>query len=319
MFNWFDSKEVRAFKGLCAEAYEHLKKKEFKQAVALSINIHHIFDDLPDSAKKKFEKQVGLLFRELILLVRINEAYRIAKNGSMAAFHREMERIHNLTFDIGQEEEQKRDIEPLLAFAKQNYAFFLDVYTYKKDAGHFRKHAREVKILVEAKETHKALKKYAELLLVYNQIAYLLPYHDRLEFYEIIKKLLRELSMQRLLAFAQERVGYRRFHTDLPVERAHMERPFLSQMYQEEDARFDEIHDLVERGELGKAFKVYERVTKEKLEHMKKEKIQVSSLRWHKQIEGFHQPVFNADKDNIEKEIAKGDLSKAKKMLKALK
>ncbi len=329
MLGLFRPREVKDFKAVCAKVFSYIKKKEFDKAIALYMDVHQAFEALPEEYKKKFEKDVNLVFRELTLYMRINEAYVLAKTGSMAAFRRELDGIHDLTFEL-QPDAGHRDVSVLLDFAKENYEFFLDVYNYKVNAGEFKKKAQHIRALINKKDLHRALKEYAQLLIIYNKVAYILSYGRRLEFYETLKLLFKQVAIQRLLVLASERPKTEKMHVELPIgESAHVLRTPPQPLYAEPDERYDELHALVKNGELKKAFSVYSRITKERVEKigMKAERKvpempEKRKKMKHKRrtlLDQEYQEKLDTKYDKLHMLVKEGDFHTAKRLLKSLK
>lgn len=323
-------KSVHELNDVISKVNQYIKQKNFDKAVTLYLDIHRAFDTMPDEYKKKFEHRVDIVFKELTLYMRVNEAYILAKSGSMAAFHKELDQIHDLTFELEPEVKNQRDIAVLLEFAKKNYQFFLEVYTYKANANVFKKKVKRIETLLHKKQVHRALKEYADLLIVYNKVAPILSYGKRLEFYELMKRLFKELSIQRLLLLASEKPKWQRVRVELPHGAMIQSlRKLPEPEYASFDARYDALHEFVKKGELKSAFDVYAGITKERrrghLPRIVKEVPGLTSPKLKKKrkrrtiLDQEYREKFDTDYKQLHQLLKEGDFHTAKRMLKTLK
>ena len=131
MFN-----KIAGFEGMFKEAYSLVKDKKFNKAVIIYNKINNCYKELSEDKKTlKLKQDLAVLYKELSLYLRINEAYSLAQKGNFDLLNEEIQQIHDLTYELKSEREKS----PLIEYGEKHYEFFLDVYTYKVDLNEFDK------------------------------------------------------------------------------------------------------------------------------------------------------------------------------------
>ncbi len=245
-------KELRRIRSL-------IKKKNFHKAILSYTTLEKDVKALNEQDQKQLKKKTDLVYKELLCCLRINEAYLFAERGDVNKLKEEIQKIHDLAFDLGSEKSVK-DVIVLLEYVDRHYKFFLDVYTYKTNVRLFNKLVIGVRKSFEEKNFKLGLKRFSELLVLYNRLAEIVDSEKRIELYYQIKILFKDLSLQRLFSFATERPEKISFDLDLPLVKPIFRKISFPESVKR-NKHFDHLRELLVSEQEEKAIALYKHLT----------------------------------------------------------
>jgi len=253
---------VNEFEGLLKLAYSHIRDKEFESAVELYHTLEKKFKSLPKYKKtRKLHQDILVLYKEISLYLRINEAYLLAQQGETDKLKNELDHITNLSKEV----EELPGVNGLLEYSGKHYNFCLDVYTYKTTAKNFNHLLTEAKGALDNNDVNNAMKCYSQLLIVYNNLIKFEDHDKRIEIYYETKDLFRDLEMHTLIKKAYNRKkaeakGYEIKPPKLLKKDKGFNPRKLPQEYKDSQDDFARIRDTLNGGNYSKAQDMYKKL-----------------------------------------------------------
>ncbi len=235
------------FKDLLAKAYFHIQNREFDKAVALYNEIHTKYGTLPESEKSmKLQGDVTLLFKELTLYMDINEAYVTAGSGDMTLLSKELERIHDLAYEIPNTEQTAT----ILEYASEKYKLFLQIYTQRMDTRHFENLSKKIEKLIHDKKIKEALFQYSHLLVIYRRLLRSINSEKKVELYLRLRKLYKEIAIPHLLTHKTKIITK-------PIKSKKIKIKKEKQQKQDFDSIYFKIQEALKKGDVKTASELY--------------------------------------------------------------
>ena len=180
------------FQTLLIKAYHAIKNKQFDKAVITYKELKEKYDKLNQNRQTpKLKKDILVLFGELTLYMKINEAYIMAKQGDLVALKLALDQINELHVT---NDEAVPDVKLLLNYSKNK--FCLDVYTYKFTLKEFESLYDKIKELSNQRKINEAIRDFAHLLLAYNTIIRNETYENRMIMHKKIMELLTDIEVK---------------------------------------------------------------------------------------------------------------------------
>lgn len=184
------------FRDLLVKAYQAIKNKQFDKAITLYRDISEKYNNLSESKKtEKLRDDIEILFKELSIYIRINEAYIMAQEGDLVALKLALDYINDLQIGL----QDVPDAKHLLDYADKHYKFFLDIYTYKFTMKEFNELYHKVKELSNERKITEAIRDFSHLLMAYNTVSRFANVEEKAGMYKKIQELLRDLEVKRKL------------------------------------------------------------------------------------------------------------------------
>ncbi len=241
------------FEGMFKEAYSDIKEKKFNKAILIYNKINNHYKELAEDKKSsKVKNDLTILYKELSLYLRINEAYALAQKGNFDSLNSEIKSIHDLTYELKIE----RDKSPLIEYGEKHYEFFLDIFTYNLSLNEFENKHKEVVNLLEENEIDKAMKEFSQLIIVYNKLYVKLDHENKLELYSKLKEAYRNISIKKLFALAKDK-------PKIVAGNVREELRVVNKVKKIENREvpqntFKDLHEMIKKGDYSKALEFYE-------------------------------------------------------------
>lgn len=250
------------FTGLLSKAYLYLQNKEFDKAVALYNELYEKHNTLPEEQKTvKLEKDIHLLFSELRLYLKINEAYIAASEGDMRLLHEELDRIHDIAYEIPLSEVTS----PMLDYASAQYKIFLNIYTKKAQLSEFESLYNKIEKLLEKKNFREAVFNYSHLAVLYQKLSPDIASEKKVELYFNLRALFKKLAIHSLM----HKKSQKPLLSKSPLKNSSksksktstkpLPKTILSKSATFEE-KYEKIHELLRKGELKEASKLYKKL-----------------------------------------------------------
>jgi len=234
------------------DAYSHIKLKKFDRAIVAYNKINSLYKSLEENDKTpKLKKDILTLYKELSLYLSVNEAYIMAQQGNFTALDNEIKKIHDLTYDL----ENNQNESQLLEYGKQHHKFFLEVYTFHTNTNQFDKKYQNIKNLIE--ENHEeAMKEFSQLIVLYNKLAAYLDISRKEAMYSKLKEVYRDLSIKKLFMMSRQKFrGIESVKEQKPKIRKLEKNPTEKR---ELGTSFKELHERIKEGDYSKIIEMYE-------------------------------------------------------------
>lgn len=234
------------FKDLLAKAYFHIQNREFDKAVELYNDIHTKYQSLLEQEKLlKLQSDVNLLFKELTLYMDINDAYVTAGSGDMTLLSKELERIHDLAYEIPNTEQTAA----ILEYASEKYKLFLQIYTKKMDTRHFENLAKKIERLIHEKKIKEALFQYSHLLVIYRRLLASISPEKKVELYVRLRRLYKAIAIPHLLT-----------HKTKSVVKSNKKQIKKEKIKQDFDSVYYKIQESLKKGDVKTASELYKQL-----------------------------------------------------------
>jgi len=246
----FKRKKSEEFIELLKRAYDYIKLKKFSEAVALYHKIDEKYKLFPEIDKtEKIKQDIKRLHKELTLYLRVNEAYIFSQEGNLDRLKQELDTINSSLYDLDPSEDAKE----LREYAENHYKFFLDIYTYKTSQSQFDTKYTQLIKLIEENNIEEAKKSFSQLLIIYNQLINYLSEEEKEKLYSNLKEAFKEISIKSMVNKIKTKpTEIKPLKVKLKKYKG-FEHPKLKGFSYEFSNEYNELHELLKKGEITKA------------------------------------------------------------------
>jgi len=182
-----EKKEVKEFKKLIKEANSLVKKNNFESALSLYSKIIK-YKDVDESLKKDLSK----LQDSLILYLKMNEAYVLAKDANFKMLKKVLDSVAELKARIKEESPEMKNMVNYIADHHNFVTNYYDSYFHRKK---FNQNLKTLYKLLNKRDTENAVVHYQELLKSYKILSLRENYEQRLKLYNQVKNAYTDLHL----------------------------------------------------------------------------------------------------------------------------
>lgn len=183
------------FLTLFNKAYSQLKNKNISEAVGIYNQIYEKFSNLkPKQKTKKLANDIKLLYKEIILYSKLNQAYVHSFDGNLKPLKEELEILHDLAYGTSLEENDFKAIE----IEQSNNKFNLEVYTKRLYLKDLETQISKTETLATEKKFNEVLLEYTKAVIIFRKILNNLPQETKTAIYFKIRKLFKNLVIHNI-------------------------------------------------------------------------------------------------------------------------
>ena len=237
------NKNLKLFK----EAYKNIKLKRFDKA----INSYNKLIKLYNSSKEKdnevkLKNDLEILYQELDLYLKVNEAYIQAKQGNFTNFENEIKKLHDITYELS----DYQDIKPI-NLTRSN--FLLDIYTYQIKLEQFEKKYQTAKKLID-ENCDEAIKEFSQMVIMHNKLIENLEFEEKEEIYAKLKEVYKNISIKKLLTMSRQKYSI----TETKIPTSKKEKTVIQPTERKLGTSFKELHQKIKEGDYSKIIEMNE-------------------------------------------------------------
>ena len=198
-------------KAMFKDAYSFIKDSKFDKAIAVYQKIDSLYRAIPKKDRHDgIRKDLRVLYKELKLYLRINDAYALARDGNLDSLKQVMVEMKSIAYELSEEKDFNYSVETLLEYYNKHNEFFLKVYSSQFSSKQFDSLYNRTKLSLESGNVNNSILDLSQLIIVYNKCVRFLSYDEKLKMYSKLKEVYRDVSIKR--TFALSRSLPRRVH-----------------------------------------------------------------------------------------------------------
>lgn len=194
-------------KKLFFNAYSSVKNKDFSKAIDFYNEIFQIYSNLKEKQKtKKLTNDIKILYTEITLYLKLNEAYISAISGNLKLLKEELERLRDISCGVHKTKSQPIEIKQIQntnTKIQSTDKFYLKIYTRKITLADFEFKIGEINnYFSENTQNIKNSDSYNRLILTYIKanimLLKILPYlpnEKKIKLYSKLRKAFKNLVL----------------------------------------------------------------------------------------------------------------------------
>ena len=232
----------RGFSVLFPKVYSAIKDKNFNQAVQIYNEIFSKYSLLNEKQRPlKLSNDLTLLFNEITLYLRLNNAYLNAINNNLKFEREELEKLHDLAHEV-----HKNIITPIqLEPVEKDYKFCLQIYTKNPRISDFELLTSEIEKSIINKNFNETILNYTQANLLLAKIMPFLFPEKKTELYFKIRKIFKNIILHNLTIPQKSKISRKSAKKDNAYEFTSFE------------ATYQKIQDALKKGDMKTATKLY--------------------------------------------------------------
>ncbi|MEK6955242.1 MAG: hypothetical protein AABW52_01145, partial [Nanoarchaeota archaeon] len=255
-------KRVREFNKLLKTSHDFIKENKFSEALEYYNLLNKHFNHVPKAHRtKEMSDGLRLVYEELRLYMRINEAYSLAKKGDFSKMNEELNTINEIVHDL--HSENSKEIPPLLESTEKYFTFLKEVYSFSVSKKSFVEHYNNINSDIENMDIAKANDEISKLFYLYHKISPFISRKEKFELYDMLKSTYKELSIKNLMKKAHMRsfsILYAPEKIQKPSNELHIEIPEfnIKSTNFKFDSIYNDIRSLIKKDKYFDSFVKYE-------------------------------------------------------------
>ncbi|MBS3161306.1 hypothetical protein J4476_01260 [Candidatus Woesearchaeota archaeon] len=254
-------KRVREFNKLLRTSHDFIKENKFSEALEYYNLLNKHFNHIPKRNRtKEMSNGLNLVYEELRLYMRINEAYSLAKDGNFSKMNEELTIINDIVHDL--KSERSSEIPPLLESTEKYFSFLKEVYNFNISKKSFIEHYNNINSDIKSMDIAKANSEIPKLFYLYNKLSPFISRKEKFELYDMLKSTYKELSIKNLMKKAHMRsfsILYAPEKIERPKHESNIEIPVLNiRSNVKFDKVYRDIRSLIKKDDYFDSFVRYE-------------------------------------------------------------
>lgn len=191
-------------KSMFKTVYSFIKDSKFDKAIKVYKDIDSLYRSIPKKDRSdSIRKDLRVLYKELKLYLKINDAYALARGGNLQSLKSVMEEMKNIAYELSAEKDENYSADTLINYYNKHNKFFLNIYSYKSSTKQFVSVYEKVKNSLNEGNINLAILNLSQLIIIYNKIALFLGTDEKLQFYSKLKEVYRDVSINRTFALSR--------------------------------------------------------------------------------------------------------------------
>lgn len=197
------------FLGLFAKAYNQIKAKNLGEAVNIYNNIFERFMQLKERKRKgRLKNDLIILHNEILLYIKMNNAYADAKKGELKLLREKLDRLHDLAYGV---DGSKNEISKIENFENNN--FEIEIYTRRPSMQDFDNSINEVVGNIAEERIQKALISYIRANIIFTKLMHYLEEEKKAEIYFKMRKIFKQFILNKTAQTVKETKKRARFNS----------------------------------------------------------------------------------------------------------